>query len=356
MLLVPCTIIFNGCGDNVYRLSKFDDDLKEIADRYDCIVMSESGLVFNYDSFVDGEDKYLNNIIATKKPYTYLNDYNILFNNLMIFVNSYADECSDNNINVDAGLRNQLKRDLEDLNNDLLVIENNTNTWAMIMKGAYKEYDVSVEQNCLVRFKDLLSYYDDLFVSATNLSNTLSSIYFDHALIDSNPNYYEIPYAEFDARVVVNKLDPRIKYEISNLTQCFIEMRIAGSNLPESLTSVASGYGSLDLNVDNYANKVKELSLPTDFDWSVAIERANHESNKQAFYSESIRLYNIQEVFEDNVGRFITACNDIDYKDVATDANATTYELMCKDNIDSHYFLVDQYYNTLNTLLAYMGA
>ena len=243
---------------------------------------------------------------------------------------------------------------MKDLDNSLASVENNTKTWAKVVKGAYKENDVSTEHNCLTRYKVVLDQYDDLFLSATNLSNTLSKIYFECALTEANPDVSKVSLSDYDARITISKLDARLKYEITNLTQCYIEINIAGEGLSEQLVNASTGYGSLNLNIDDYLNKVARLTLPADYNWSVAIEIANNK--KASFYDEAIKLYNIQEVFDDNVDRFITACNDIDYREVIVDSDASDYELLCVDNINSHYYLVNQYYNTLNALLVNMGA
>jgi len=356
VLLVPCVALFNGCGDKGYQLSKVDDDVINMSTKYECLVMEEGVMKFSYDSYLDGEVDYINNIISTQKPYTYLNDYNMLFDNLMAFSFEYLEECASDDIKVDKDLRNQLEQELIALDNDMANINTVTNTWASTIKSAYKDSNIDITENvvCLTRFKDLLKFYDELFISAINVSNTMSTIYFEYVLNDANPNYYDITLAEFDAGMVVNKLDARIKFQISNLTQSYIEMYISAGDLAEKLIDVNNNYGNLDLNAYDYATRVNAIK-GRDFVSENATNTANSSANKETFYNTAIELYNIQEVLRDNTNMFITACNDIEYKNVVADNDVSVYDNMCVDIIESHHYLIGQYNLVLDRLLILMG-
>ncbi|MBR2969919.1 MAG: hypothetical protein IKC49_02570 [Clostridia bacterium] len=247
VLLMPCVMLFNGCGDKGYKLSNAPDKIASL-DQFESVVVEDGVVKFNYDSFTSGEQKIINDVLSLNiKPYTYLKDYNKLFNNLMTFTCAYLDECANDDIKVNKDLRNELKRNLEELEHDIANVNTATIGWSDALKVAD---DISGLVS-LTKYKNLLTTYDDLFNSAANVANTVSNIYFEYVLNDANPNYYDISLAKFDAGMVANKLQARILDQISKITQVYIEKTFSDANLAEVLTDMTTSFGNLDLTQYN---------------------------------------------------------------------------------------------------------
>ena len=339
-------MLFNGCGDKGYKLSNAPAKIASM-DRFDSVVVEDGVVRFNYDGFTIGEQKIINDVLSLNiKPYAYLKDYNKLFDNLMAFTCEYIDECANDDIKVNKDLRNELERNLEELEHDIANVDTATIGWADTLKAAD---DISGLVS-LTKYKNLLSTYDDLFNSATNVANTVSNIYFGYVLNDANANYYDISLSEFDAGMVTNKLQARILDQISNITQVYIEKTFSGANMAEVLTNMTTSFGNLDLTQYNARiNAINNRIVVNE----QTVAHAN--VNKENFYNTAIELYNIQEVLADNNRIFIMACNDIEYTRSMVDANATNYDKMCIEIIDSHDYLISQYNDILARLLTMMG-
>ncbi|MFQ6751977.1 MAG: hypothetical protein ACLRFL_00230 [Clostridia bacterium] len=347
VLLMPCVAVFNGCGDKGYKLSNATTAIADM-DKYQSVVVEDATVRFSYDSFTSGESKYINDILATNiKPYSYLKDYNNLFNNIMAFTFEYLDECANDDIDVPKDIRNRLESQLASLDNDIANVDTATIGWADAVYGAGSNIASLVS---VAKFKNLLVFYDDLFISASNVANTVSTIYFGYILNDANPNYYDINLADFDASMVANKLEARILDQLSNITQVYIEKNIRGGDLADQLTDVTVDFGNLDLT--QYNARIQAIANKLTVN-EQTIARAN--ANKENFYNTAIELYNIQEVLADNGSIFIKACNDIEYKKMVADDNASNYDKMCVEIIDSHDNLISQYNEILARLLTMMG-
>ncbi len=344
---MPCVALFNGCGDKGYKLSNATSAILDM-DKYQSVVVEEGVVRFSYDSFTSGEIKYINNILATNiKPYSYLKDYNNLFNNLMAFTFEYLDECANDDIDVPKDIRNRLESQLAALDNDIANVDTATIGWADAVYGAGSNI---VSLVSVAKFKNLLVFYDDLFISATNVANTVSTIYFGYVLNDANPKYHDISLEDFDASMVANKLEARILDQLSNITQVYIEKTISGGELADQLTDVTVDFGNLDLS--QYNARINAINNRLEVN-EQSIARAN--ADKENFYNTAIELYNIQEVLVDNGKIFIMACNDIEYKKVIVDNNSSNYNKMCVEIIDSHDNLISQYNEILARLLTMMG-
>ena len=183
-----------------------------------------------------------------------------------------------------------------------------------------------------------------------------------NALNDANPKIDKVTLSDFDSSVIISKLQGRVKYEVSNLSQLFVEMYIDGNDLPAKLTTpivLNEGednetitFNSFSLNQTNfnYLEMVNNLNraFSSSFDAETAVEVANAEVNKQSFYNLAIKAYNLQNILENDNNLFVRACKNVQYSNAEL---TNAYELQSKEIIDNFKFVVEEYYGVLNSML-----
>lgn len=337
-ILIPSVFVFSACGnDNAYKLSSLSADYSKIDD-YENVKMEKNKIVFDYDKFVYENEHILTYCIDNVEPYTELKNYNTLLNNILIFVYEYIDVCSNDNIEADAKIRNEVKFNLDEMNSAIKDVDTYINQWYDVIRFKYN--DNILDSACLSRFETLLESYSDLYQKAINFSNTISRIYYKYALNDSNPNIYEKGYAQFDASVVVSKLPGRIRYQISNLSQSFVEMYVDGEDLAKFITDeTSSGFGKMDLTQYNYLNSVNSISK--DIDLNKAVEIANNIANKEKFYNLAIDAYNIVNIIDNDYEMFIKACNNVIYTEV--NSSSSSLDQVYAKLIENNKFIINRY-------------
>ena len=272
-MFIPAIFMFAGCKDDGYKLTNLNVDYNNIANNCENIKIVENKIVFDYESYTIGSTKFLSATINSVEPYTNLKNYNVLLDNLMGFVYKYIDVCSNKNIEASDEVRNNLKANLDQLGETLYDIDVYIGQWAEVVEFNYTE-DVTNSQ-CLSRFKTLLIGYNSLFQKAINFSNSLASLYYNNALNDANPRIDNIALVDFDSSIIISKLESRVKYEISNLSQLFVEIYVDGNDLPTQLTTpiivnegedneyVVFNTFSLNQTGFNYQTKVNSLNRMT---------------------------------------------------------------------------------------------
>jgi len=362
LLFIPGIFMFAGCKDKGYQLVDLAKDYKNIQNSCKNVEIVDNRVVFKYDSYESGSVKYLTKSIEEIDPYTSLKNYNILLDNSLGFVYEYIEVCSSANIEADAGFRNNLKSQLDDLTNAICEVDIYIDQWARAMEVYYSDEQQVINNQCLSRFKTLLMGYNDLYQKSIAFSNSLANLYYGYALNDANPKVDDVKLADFDSTVVVGKLPGRAKYEISSLSQLFVEMYVDGTNLATYLTTptiINEGeddetvvFNSFSLNRANfeYLTMVNNLNriFADSFKAEEAIERANSASNKQNFYNFAINAYNLQNILENDNKLFVEACQKIEYIDVD---NSDSAEVQSKEIVDNYKYIVTKYYNVLNGML-----
>ncbi len=348
LLLLPCTFLVTGCGDKGYKLSKVSPYITEMADKYQSVKMQDEKLVFTYEEYLKDEDKYIENLINTTRPYSYLKDYNMLYDNLMDFTFTYLPKCANDNIEVDEVTRNKLEKSLKDFDQNLNWVDINTREWADNVKVA--SGDVTTSVICLSKFNDLLVSYEDLFDSANNINDIMADVYFDHALEDSNTNYHDMSFSNFDAGMVINKLDARIKYQKSVLTKLYIEMHLSGRNVSETLVAPSLDFGTLNLNAYGYSSNINKINRAYNIDNSITVA-----NNKEEFYNVAIEMYNAQTIIADNEKAYNNASKNIVYTTDSIKANPTLKEEVNLDIIEHQYNVIIKYNAVLDRVLTLMG-
>lgn len=84
----------------------------------------------------------------------------------------------------------------------------------------------------LTRF---LHSYETVLIKASNLSNTISSLYFNNILTDPNPNYVEMTYNEVNLRDVAVRALNRYPYYTSIFADIYINIYMKGNDIPERI-------------------------------------------------------------------------------------------------------------------------
>lgn len=355
ILFIPSVFLFAGCDDKSYKLTNLESDYCNIVSNCDNIKIEDNKIVFDYSNHKLGNDEYLVSAISVE-PYNQLNNYNKIFDNLMGFVYEYVDVCSNKNIDADANIRNNLKSELDELSIAVNDVDTYINQWAEVIEFHFND-DITNDQ-CLARFKTLLSAYNSLYQKSINFSNSLASLYYNNALNDANPRLDKIKIDDFDSSIIISKLQGRVKYQVSNLSQVFVEMYIDGHDLPTIITTKNEEEevfeGKLDLNQNGYLAKVNSIErvFGAGFDAETAVTIANGASIKSTFYNYSVKAYNLQNILDNDNDMFISACNQIRYGKINTEY---AYQLKCKEIIDDYNYIVNDYNQVLTDMINCLG-
>lgn len=342
LMLLPIALVFVACGkDKSYNLNHLKSDYNKIADENNNVQIIEGKLQFVYSDNVQN---------LQTKPYNALHDYNLVLNNLMSFTNDYIVTCSNNTLTKDAKLKNNVRKSLKDFENSVKRVNSNVNTFSEIVDIVTENNKDLKSASCLIRYENLLVAYDELFESASNLNNVISKLYFNYVLNEKNPNVSEISLENFDSTLVINKLKGKISYLKSLLSESFVEMYIDGGNLAKKIASE-----EIEFDINKYQYKQNIESISRNFDEISAISKINGSVSKQDFYLYAVQAYNIQEMIFNDVDKFITAVNKVNYSIVKSNPAATAYENLCVKIIESNQKLVADYTNVLSNMLTIMG-
>ena len=346
LMLLPFASLFVACGkENVTDLSGLDNEFNKIVTENNNISEVDGKFIFDY-SVHDN----LANIINENSPYNELNNYNYVFDNLMSFSFSYIDECSIKDKDITEDIKNEVESNLADLKRSINNVNESVNMFAEMVIVANGEEITSPA--CILRFENLLVSYNTMFEKAINFSNSLSNLYFNHILKGGNPNVYGLGLDNFDANIVVNKFRSRAAYQLSNLSQSFVEMYVEG-NLSRK---IANKETTLDLTKYNYKSNIEAIvnAVGSNFEENIAAEKANNETNKFKFFELSVQSQNIQATLNNDRNKFVTACNDIDYVEVKNDETANAHDKMCVSIIEENYNLICNYNAVLAEMLQIM--
>jgi len=363
-LFIPNIFMFVGCKEKGYQLVDLAKDYENIGTKCENIKVIDNKIIFDYSVHTIGEIKYLTECVNEIAPYTEISDYNILFDNLMGFVYENIEVCSNANIEASVEVRNNLKFQLDEFSNAMYEMDVHINNWAKIIEFNYNviDKDDMINIQCLSRFKNVLTAYNNLFQKAISFSNGLSDLYYNYALNEANPRIDNVKFQDFNSSVIISKLQGRTKYEISNLTQLFVEIYVDGNNLPTKLTTpiiLNEGeenqtiiFNTFELNKTGfrYLDKVNNLNriFADTYNAEQAVEKANASSNKQNFYNLAVKAYNLQNILENDNEMFVNACKKIQYSDIDND---NAYEVQSKEIVDNYKKVVEEYYGVLTDML-----
>lgn len=339
-MLLPIASVFVACGkDDGYNLNNLKTDFYNTVQENDNLKLDGNRIVFDYSSH-----EHLNNTISSTYPYTELQNYNTLFYNLMAFAYDYIEVCSNNEAIDNKEIKEELENKLKNLKKSISDVDDSVNMLAEVVNVSSNNV---LENICLTRYENLLETYDAMFENAVNFNNALEELYFNQILKDGNPDVFKVFVEDFDANVVINKLDARLKYQISNLTQSYVEMCIDGGKLAEEIASTSA---VVDLSKYNYQTNIDAINKL--IDEQVAAEKANNTANKENFYNLAVKAQNIQSILNSDVEKFIKACNKIHYLNVVSSQTPGVHETMCVEIIEGNYHLISTYNQVLVEMLA----
>ena len=349
VMMLCASTVFSACGkDKAYNLANLEKDFVDIVNKYEYVDLdTQNNLVFNYDKFVFNSNHYFTEANKTA-PYNNLTEvYNPMVKNSMAFISTHIGVCK-NAKNINGDLRNQIKSELDEFDNALSKTNSYIINVADILRLRFNQ-DITTEP-CLIRLGNLFATYDELYESIFNLSRSMSDLYFNHMIENSNPNYSLKPIGNFDCGDVLKTLKSRINNQIVNLTEVYVEQNVKGSELYKTLTASNEGeFNKPGTALNIYMENVDLLD--TNFSSDLG-ETLNFDAEiKQSFYEASISLYNTQASLDNIYNSYRTACNDIVYFQIKDNPNASTHEKMCKKIIDDRVALIEENNLALNKIL-----
>lgn len=346
LMLLPTALVFSACGkDKGYDLNNLKTDFYAIENENLKIV--DNNVVFDYSQY----EKF-NDVISIKYPYVELTSYNVVATNILSFATEVIEPCSNNDATDDVKLKNKIKTDLDVLKESI----SNINAYTNVLIEAVAISNEADLQNeiCLIKLEALLEAYDKMFESARNFNKTLSDLYFKNILNDGNPNIYlkvNGDYAtnkdNFLVDVVINKLNARIAYQKSNLSECFAEQFVNGC-LAEDILGNRISISSVN---SNYLNALKQIDV--EINEITAVEKAN--ANKEEFYKVCVEAYNVIEAIENDRPKFVSAANQVNYNVVKVNEVKTAGQKMCLSIVDNYTDLIANYNSTLVEMLSIVG-
>ena len=339
LMLLPIASIFVGCKDKGYNLNNLQNDFNAIEIENDNIKKQGTKLVFDYSNHLQLETTFEN-----VSPYMDIAGYNEVLENIMAFAFEYVDECSNNSVK-DVATKDEVKSRLNDLKASYRNVNNYVNLFADAINLSYPT-DI-YNDICISGFENLLTAYEDLFYKAIKFNETLANLYFHHLLSNSNPDITSLDVNNFDVNLIVNRLNAKLKYQITNLSACFVEMYFDGSNLAED---IANSYVLLDLDKFDYFANVEEINKI--FVEQVAATKA--QNNKQEFYDLSVQAYNAQETIKNDNLKFYVARDKIKYAEIQKQ-ELTSEQNLCKSIIESRLNLLQEYNNVLAQMVDLVG-
>lgn len=346
LMLLPTAVMFSACGkDKGYNLDNLKTDFYAIENENLKIVDGE--VKFDYSKYTKFTD-----VIETKYPYVEITDYNFVFTNILSFATTVVEPCSNNAVTKDVKLKDQLKNNLDALK--LSISNVNAYTNVLIETVAISTSEDLQNDVCLIKLEALLESYDQMFESARVFNKTLSDLYFKHVLNDGNPDVFSKVKGDYSKNsdgflvdIVINKLNARIAYQKSNLSECFAEQFVNGC-LAEDILGNRIPISS---NNSTYIKAINDIDF--NINELVSIEKAN--ANKEKFYNVCVKAYNTIEAIENDRSKFVSAANQINYNIVKASENKTAQQEMCMSIVDSYADLISEYNETLVNMLSIVG-
>ena len=338
LMLLPMASIFSACKkEDNSDLSLLDDTFYNIASENNNIKIVDDKLLFDFSSH-----EKMANLVDTTAPYSELQKYVEVYNNLMTFTFSYIDNCSINSKAITKDVKDQIESDVHEFSK---AIKNVNEKFNMLSEIVIVSENDTLNNACVGRFENLLNSYQTLFQTAINLNSSLNDLYFNKIVNNSNPDVYSVGEVKLNPGDVISKLESRVKSQISCLTESFVEMYI-DENLSNA---IANQTLTMDLIFKEYKTNIDNIVIYQDINEEELIEQAN--TNKKAFYNLAVKAQNIQSTQNNNRGKFIVACNAIEYTTIKNNSNATAYQKMCVSIIEENEKMLKEYNDVLLAMI-----
>ena len=344
LVMIPFVGLFSACGDKSYNLNKLDDDFYAIAKSNQNVIVDDNQLLFDYSSYAN-----LNQIIRNTKPYSEINNYNTVYKNIMSFVFEYVDDCAHNKATKSKKVKAELSSEIKEFKKAVAEVNENISLLGVAVITATGGIDVTTSSSCLYRLENLLNSYENVYVKAGSLSNTLSNFYFKHISDGENKNPYNVVKGDYisnrnlfkPAEYIAN-VNARCKYQISNLSQSFVS-KFIGEKTSEGIVESRRG---LDLNQDGYQTKVNAVNKTI----NESTAETKVKNNVKAFYIALVEAYNAQSIIDEEYSNFRYAIAHINYRD-ADSTKVSSQEKLCLDVIQSYSVTVADYNTALVAVL-----
>lgn len=351
ILLMPCISLFSACDDKEsYELKNLSTDYTQLAEGLNYISVKNNLIEFDYSN------EYLQQAFEMEPFVKIESFYNPLFTNAMNFAYGYVDILSKDSIKADADIRNDIKSDLDRMKISLTKMDASIDS---LIDGVNAEISGGngelTSKLCMINLSNVFHCYEDAIESALVLNEDMADLYYTYAISNSNPNYYDIKIADFDASEVILNVKSRQRLQVVNITRLFVEMNIDGAELANKFTGRYMDeivFADLPAGYEEYKNDVFNVSLGIESSRAETIN--NITEYKEKLRSLAVELYNVQSVMNNDFDKFRLAIDEIEYVRVVDDANSTVREKACAGLIEEYNHLADEYNSVLAKLIGFI--
>lgn len=230
----------------------------------------------------------LENLISTNNAYSYINIYNNMLDDAMGPMFLYSSKLSSDHIS--QGDKKDLYEKLDKLASSYTETANRFGDLERTLN----------DSTALQNLANVYSSYEKLLKSATNLSATISSLYYDSIMLDSNIDYSKVKSENLNLTSLAIKTFDKLVYYNSVYVDIYLETKIIGFDTPQKIISGTfnAEYAPYkNLNTSIYSSETKE----------------NIEISRNKLHELATTLYYLQNDFNTEYQKYKVATNAIDY-------------------------------------------
>ena len=112
LMLIPFASVFTACGkDEGYNLNNLFADFNQIGAENSHIELENKSVLISYE----GYDELKEQVLDVTEPYTELEKYDFILNNIMAFSCECVSVCSNNELTTNVSLKNEIEANLTEL-------------------------------------------------------------------------------------------------------------------------------------------------------------------------------------------------------------------------------------------------
>jgi len=185
-----------------------------------------------------------------------------------------------------------LKKDYEDIDYYVSVLTTSLN--------ATNDSNVN-----LAYLKKLFSKYEQIIVSAGNLSAAVCDVYFGSVLTNSNINYSTKSYKQLtdaDLGTISINTRARLYYYKAMYANIYNQMYVRNGDLAEQLSS--GNFSLSNYAPYSYVSNIKSIANKSTQAW---------QSSKQQIYNNAVSLYHLQKNIDTAYNHFVNATEKVSY-------------------------------------------
>ena len=163
LMLLPVASVFVACNkDKGYNLNNLSKDYEKIELENNNIAMIDDLILIDYSAYDN-----LNNSVNAVEPYTALKSYNYVLNNVLKFTCNYIEICSNNELQVPATVKNNVKSSLDTFKKSVKDVDVCVDSLGEIISVS----DDVLDRSCISRYKNLLNTYETMLNRAIDFNN-----------------------------------------------------------------------------------------------------------------------------------------------------------------------------------------